>query len=178
MEFNKEKYEMLYKLMNEFCSQAVCNCICSLYKILPQSTDPMRRLSNIINDKEKFEQLMTVYINKCWHSYHDDDDDFVEAYIEGIKDTGIMIHTSCIFTVLSLLIYELLDALKTSFNKFPIIEKAIDPIGKIDVMKPNLRKLLDDITESRTKLKLDAKEVFKCGDYCREVHYVDGKNFA
>lgn len=168
--------EQTYKLLYEFTSQATCNCLCALYKILPPSTDPTRRLSTIIKDKGKFEQLMNVYLNTCWKSYHEKTDEFVMTYIDGIKELNTFCHTSCIFSLFTAFICELHSTLEMSLDKYPIFEKAIDPIGNVELLKQNLGTLLNDIATNSTKMKLaDETPLHGCGSGCEEVPYVNDK---
>lgn len=168
--FDTEKHKLFYKYLHEFCIQAVSGIFMALLRTV---SNKKRRISEILSDTETANELLKLYVNQSWKSYHLQEDDFVVNSINKINDVGLMKHTSCIFSWIVSACKKMIEYVESFVVGSTNIENS-----SFDIIRTLLNRKLEEGTNENTKLLISTGNVVTCDGKCSVYHYEDGEDYV
>jgi hypothetical protein len=172
MPFNRTKHIEFYDHLNHFCIHTILGAIGALYQTVPTEFDSYHRSELLLNNTELIIQLVKIYINQCWESYHQETDAHVRQIISAMLNVEVVRHPSCLFNVIVTYSQSLIAALAQLPNSVIVHMKTLDLTRDI------LRAILSDICQDLQSKLIRSQQSISCTSQCQPYNYTSGETIC
>ena len=170
-DFDIDKHQEFYRKLNTFCIQAVSSPYCTLFIITEDDETCGHKTKAILNNNAIAKNLLSVYLNQCWQSYHDKNDDFVVKAIDDLLKIGLMKHASCIFSW----IFDHCSQMILSIKE--LSEEIDEEISDVDTFRECLNNYMNFLTAIVAKENCKIKKDISCDNKCKIYNFKKDEDF-